>query len=286
MTVVPAAGRLLELARAYPLEGFERSFKVSTHRLLTERFLFGIQRARLRTQMVADFCRGLGIPPVFLSAAMRAIPSADTLHFGYEGQGKGAFCKLYLEFWRRLNDSQSSLSREESVPLYLAFKWDPDDPQRQALARYTCYPWADAATMKRRLTALYGGGSARCPSWAFVQELLDSLTQAGKAAPMYIEVREDGCPRRSFDLNLHDLDLPMTSLAVPTLRLGNAFGLAGGALEGLLGALGNLPVGHVSGGTGRDGDDFLTVYYRDSDPFGPQNLQARTAEPRASGGAG
>lgn len=286
MTVASTAGRLMELARAYPLEGFERSFKASAHRLLTERFLFGIQRQRLRTQMVADFCRGLGIPPVFLSAAMRAIPSADTLHFGYEGQGQGAFCKLYLEFWRRLNDCQSGLAMETAVPLYLAFKWDPDDPRRQALARYACYPRVDAAAMKRRLTALYGDGAAQCPSWIFLHDLLDSLIQAGKAAPMYIEVREDGCPRHSFDLNLHDLDVPMSSLVVPTLRLGQAFGLARQDLEGLLAALGDFPIGHVSGGTSREGDDFLTVYYRDNDPFGPKNLQTRIAERRTKGGAG
>jgi hypothetical protein len=76
-----------------------------------------------------------------------------------------------------------------------------------------------------------------------------------------VEAAEEGNPRRSFDLNFYKARLRLDHL-MPALRaLCGRYGAGREAIERIAAQAGKRPFGHLSGGLGRDGQDFLTVYY-------------------------
>jgi len=112
----------------------------------------------------------------------------------------------------------------------------------------------------RRLAALYPPDS---PSLAAAQEILQ-LAAARLGANdsfVYVEAAEEGNPRRSFDLNFYKAGLRVADLRVPLSRLCEKYSIPSARLESLLGESAARPFGHLSGGLGREGEDFLTVYY-------------------------
>jgi hypothetical protein len=78
---------------------------------------------------------------------------------------------------------------------------------------------------------------------------------------VYVEAAEQGNPRRSFDLNFYKVGLRVGELRAPLSRLCKSYSIPSAKLEALLAQSAARPFGHLSGGLGRKGEDFLTVYY-------------------------
>jgi len=259
----PAAARpLLERVRGLGAGfGFEKSFKLSAAGLQDERLILGVRTRLAAPQALIGLCRGIGMPEEFVAHFARALPQANTAGFGFEGDAQGGSFKVYLEFWERMwGRVQREPADRTPQELFLGFKWQARDPSRRALARYTCHPLLSIPAVQRRLAALYEGGDA--PSLGAAREL---LALAAARVPgdsfVYVEAAEDGNPRRSFDLNLYKARLTLGELRPVLAALAPRYGIPGGALDGLMASAGNRPFGHLSGGVGRDGKDFLTVYY-------------------------
>jgi hypothetical protein len=242
--------------------GFEKSFKMSTAGILEERVILGVRAALADPQALLGVCRAVGMPPEYEALFAQALPEANTVGYGYEGDGRGGgMHKAYLEFWDRLSQRVRREPRNTSpAELFLGFKWDATDPTRRALARYTCHPLLTVRGIDRRLETLYEGG--RTPSLQAAREILALAARrvAGDSF-VYVEAAEEGNPRRSFDLNFYKARLRLDDLMPALQALCGGYGTGHEALDRIAAQAGARPFGHLSGGLGRDGKDFLTVYY-------------------------
>ena len=78
---------------------------------------------------------------------------------------------------------------------------------------------------------------------------------------MLLEVREEGTVRHSFDLNLYPAELTVRSIAPVIEQLREDLGLPAGQLAAVFDTAHDLALGHISGGSGRDGAPFVTIYF-------------------------
>ena len=237
--------------------GFEKSVKLAAGKLHTDRVIFGVRAAAAPRAGLLAGCRALGMPEGPLGELEAQLGEANTVGFGYEG---GTY-KVYLEFWDRL---RARLRREPSnlapALLFLGWKWPVRDPGRCALARYTCHPLLTIEGIARRLDALYEGGDGASQQAA--QEIL--RLAAGRLRNdsfVYVEAEEQGNPRKSFDLNFYKARLTVEELRPALAPLARRYAIGAAELKKALGPALERPFGHLSGGLGRDGGDFLTVYY-------------------------
>jgi hypothetical protein len=77
---------------------------------------------------------------------------------------------------------------------------------------------------------------------------------------LYLEVSEEGNPRRSFDVNLYKAGLRLRELEGCLAPVFAHYRPPQAPLRLLLGQL-DKAFGHVAGGLDREGRDFLTLYY-------------------------
>jgi len=259
----PAGARpMLGLVRALGVGfGFEKSFKLSAGSVQDERLILGVRAERAPHEALLRICGELGMSKAHLDQFEARLPEANTVGFGFEGGRKGGAYKVYLEFWDRVVER---VRREPQKPapqlLFLGYKWPVRGGGRSAIAEYTCHPLLSIEAIARRLAALYPGDS---PSLGAALEILQLA--AARLGPddsfVYVEAEEEGNPRRSFDLNFYKVGLRVADLRAPLSRLCERYSIKSAQLESLLGQSAARPFGHLSGGVGREGEDFLTVYY-------------------------
>jgi tryptophan halogenase len=240
------------------IEGYEKSFKLSERTLLDQRFLVGIVAGHLSQARLLDVCRKLAMPRQFLEVLPAEHAAADTLHFGYEAGRDSAIFKLYFEYWRHLDPARRR--GDESFVLHRAFKWDALNPVRHAAATYRCFPTLSSEQALARIAALHPGGSGH-PVTALAATLTSLAAGRGGEPPMYLEVSEADNPRLSFDLNLHGAGLQLHAIESHIRALAGLYAVPPEQLQALWPGVAGKTLGHLAGGTGRDGKDFLTIYY-------------------------
>jgi hypothetical protein len=241
--------------------GFEKSFKLSANSLLDERVILGVRTSLAEPLALVKICREIGMPEAHLAQFEARLPESNTVGFGFEGNARGGSFKVYLEFWDRLRERIRHDPRNVAPALlFLGFKWDARGAGPGTVARYTCYPRLSVRGIERRLAALYRDDS---PSLAAARETLQLAAAriAREDSFVYVEAEEEGNPRRSFDLNLYKAGLRVADLRLPLSRLCANYSIAKAPFESLLEGCSARPFGHLSGGLGREGEDFLTVYY-------------------------
>ena len=238
--------------------GREDSFKISRAGLVAGRFLLGVRTGGLTAQAVLDIARGIGMPESFRAPFLAHLGDADVALFGIEDGKNGLVYKAYLEFWHQVRRQVVAGSREPTL-MNLGFKWSADDSSRNVVARYTCYPMLDLAGVLRRIRAIYDG-QAGPPSCGAALELVQVAARSN-AAPIYLEVGEEGTARRSYDINLYRANLTLADIEPVLLQAAARYALPQGRFAAFYSQLRKRLFGHLSGGFSRDGSDFLTVYY-------------------------
>lgn len=255
------AGRLLARLQAEPLEGYEKSFKMSAGRLLGNRFLVGIPAAQMAAPKLFAICDELEMPGDFLLRLQNELGGADTIHFGFEeSQGSGLF-KLYLEYWNRLNRARAAGA--ESVLLHRAFKWDALDRSRRTVADYRCFLRLSREQTLQRIAAIYRDDAH--PAFGLARQLVSLAAARTSEKLMYLEVSEEGNPRASFDLNFHAAEFKLRELEMQLTAMSRHYALPAEQFAALWRGIAERTLGHLSGGLSRDGRDFMTIYY---DPRG------------------
>jgi tryptophan halogenase len=245
-----AARAMLRSIEGLPLEGFERSFKVSPRKLLANRFLAGVNSRDLPAETLSGVCGSLRMPRWMLDQVRIRSAEATTVHFGFEQGTTSAIYKVYLEFARRLQ-----LWQADPVLLHLAYKWDPIEPSRHAVASYVCVPGLDARQIAERVAAVTSGPARRACGEVLSQVSLRT------ADLMYLDVTEEGNPRRSFDLNVHEASLAVSDVAAPIAQACTAYGCPPARVQALIDFASSARLAHLAGGVSRDGEEFMTLYY-------------------------
>ena len=257
--------RLLAATRPFHGRGgCERSVKIVTGGLFADRFLLSFHKRAFGPDplpAIERIAAALSLPEAYRAPLREHLHAADIIHFGYEGTKAGTTYKLYLEFATVFRAGLAAAqSRGETLLLHHAFKWDPAEPRRRAVAQYCALPCRTLADFEQALASLAGEGS---PAVLRLAEALlgRSLTRAKLDDLLLMAVEEPGSPRRSFDLNLYPAGLALASV-LPDLDL-MLRQLMISPVEGrrVLDRFADRTLGHVSGGTGRGGEDFVTLYF-------------------------
>lgn len=262
--VPPGARPMFERVRALGTGfGFEKSFKLTRKSLLGDRVILGVRSALATPDALLGVCRDIGMPQPFLDGFARELGGANTVGFGHEGGGHGGVYKVYLEFWDRLRERvlRDPANRAPAL-LFLGFKWEAGENGQAALARYTCHPLLSVRGILARLEALYEARSdSRSLGAARAILALAAQRIGADDTFVYVEAEEEGNPRKSFDLNFYKAGLRVRDLLPALATLCREYSIAAGELERVETQAGGRALGHLSGGLGRDGQDFLTVYY-------------------------
>jgi len=77
----------------------------------------------------------------------------------------------------------------------------------------------------------------------------------------YLEVEEEGNPRKSFDINAYKAHLHLEELAPVLTDLARRYSIPQQKFQDLMGDISGKIFGHLSGGIDRSGRDFFTIHY-------------------------
>jgi hypothetical protein len=98
--------------------------------------------------------------------------------------------------------------------------------------------------------------------YRFVNGLLEQLSgELPVDELMFLRVTEPGNARSSFDLKLYDAQWTLGSVARDLQSLSGRWGVPAAALEQQLAQNADRALGHIAGGTGRKGEEFVTCYF-------------------------
>ncbi|HSB82035.1 MAG TPA: DUF3467 domain-containing protein [Candidatus Methylomirabilis sp.] len=260
------AGLLFQLVEGLNVgAGLERSVKISEGSLLSNRFLLGLSKRTIgpgADKQILDICTRLRMPRDLLDAFGVGLADANYVHFGFERGERASLYKVYLEFWRKIEESLRN--RPENLGpflLHLGFKWDTTEAARRATTRYTWHPWLAVEDILARASGLLDPGLHR----RTLEILSGILRLASGRIPhqdiLYLEVTEEGNPRRSFDINMYRANLRLAELYPLLLQIGGRYSIPFQELQAFYEPIKHKTFGHISGGIDREGKDFLTVYY-------------------------
>jgi len=245
--------------------GLEYSFKILEKSLLKNRFLLGINKKEIdihAPERIIQICRQLNMPQSFMKTFRQCLFDANYVHFGFEDAETTCVYKVYLEFWDSIRED-ISLSKNFSRPflLHIGFKWDAFDNDRKSITRYTWYPWISVAEILDRMGAIVNPVQHR-----LLFETAEGIVRiAAERIPpqdvMYLEVFEDGNPRKSFDINVYRAGLQIGEMYAFLAGLGQYYDVSHKDFHQLYDRVKDKRFGHISGGVNREGKDFFTIYY-------------------------
>ena len=242
--------------------GREDSFKMSRAGLLTNRFLLGIPMQEISPARVMHLCNALGMPQSCRASFMNHLRDANLIFFGLEDDGERAVYKVYLEFWDLVRQYVRRTGSTDPLLLNLGFKWRAGDEGSDVrVARYTCFPLLSVYDILGRVEQIYADGSAPA-AHAGASEIIRRAAAANPSASfLYVEVSEEGNPRKSFDVNLYKANLNVRDINPMLSDLARHFCIPPETFQPWVQRIADRPLGHLSGGLDKDGRDFMTTYY-------------------------
>jgi hypothetical protein len=258
------ANALLGMVAGLELYGVEKSFKMGPGQLLCERFLVGLQPPAWPKLGLDHMCSRLAMPERTFGLLAADLKRANFLGLAFEeARGRRLF-KAYVEFPVPAQRLPGPVPGSVAAHLiYHGYKWDPDRGVDAALTRYW---WSPGLSFTEISVCLARHEQAQTPG--AIRSVPRALLarcggRAGAADLKYLEAREDGGSRISFDLNLYAAMLRMEDVADIVRPAGLAFDIDPGLLDRFLASVSDRILGHVSAGIDRDGSDFVTLYYED-----------------------
>ena len=252
------SARLIGPVCALAISGVEGSFKLSRGSLLANRLMLGVSRADVPDEAILRVLPSLGVPAEYLAEIGRGITEANLVLFGFEDAAGDGSYRLYLEFWDAVAAAVRGGNRAPTR-LYLGFKWSASTGAKLAVTDYRCFPLLTPEEMSGRLDQLY-----RESPGSRTRAIVDAIVGAALARSprlVYVEGEEAGSTRRSFDVRLYEADLKIGEVVGDLVKARDLFAVPTDRFDRLIKIIGGKTLGHISAGTGRDGREFLTIYY-------------------------
>lgn len=244
---------------------FEHSFKAAHNHLFADRFLLGMNRREMvggRDERFESICENIGMPQNLLASFKRSLADANQVYFGVERNEQTLIYKAYLEFRDKIeNEIGSAPVKGRSFRLFTGFKWDAFSPRRQAITRYAWYPSLPIAEVFERLQTTLEP-SRHGEMLEVVQGIIKrAAEEISHSDIQYLEVSEEGNPRKSFDINIYKSGLRVEDLCPYLLRALKHYTIPFGSFDSLYQRIKGEKFGHLAGGIDRENKDFMTVYY-------------------------
>jgi tryptophan halogenase len=266
------------LASNVPLAGVERSCKFSQGVLSRERLLMGQVRSQLAGTALDTAHSTLDMPARATPSYEQDHQRANFVYFGFDGNANSLSYRIYLEFPVNLAHQYNPATGQMAKALLArGYKWDALKPQQDQydVTDYWWHPKLTVDQIAQKLAALWSQ-QTDAPAALSARSIDATKTLVGKIIDLarlrsnaldwqYLEATEPATSRHSFDLNVYQADLRLSEFAVELTAAGNAMGIAAADMAAFIRDAGTSTLGHVSGGLGRNGLPFLTVYYTDAD---------------------
>lgn len=263
---VEKAGLCLDLLRRLGVRpAFERSFKLKEKALLQNRFLLGFEKDAVGAnpnEKILQVCEKIGMPPALMAPFMKNLPEASIAGFGFGENETTCIAKVYLEFGiRYYRAMKEKPDYPEPYLSHIGYKWDISDSSKSVVTEYTCYP---AYTVEDMLEILSEGiykDRDRHP-YEMVKGILELAKSKGKEEKfLFLGVGEGSTHRNSFDINIYPAGLKVKEISGELLNIFRYFSLSEEQFKNLYDSIQTQIVGHIAGGIGRAGKEFLTLYY-------------------------
>lgn len=255
----PALKGWLNSLAGYSICGAEASMKLSARGICSDRFLAAIERSCFDWDQFRRLCVSMQLPEEHLAPHREAFKAANQVGFGFEAEQSRIVYKVYFEFWDRLvREIRTDPRNVTPRPLHIGLKWEPAAPNRVITATYNCFPLLPVRGILNRLAAFSGSNSV---SVRTTMKVIDrAALHLRNDSFIYLEAGEESTTRRSYDLNLYKTNAQVHSIMdlLDAARAG--YGLPEQTTRQLEAAA-EQQLGHIGGGRGRDGNDYLTVYY-------------------------
>ena len=243
----------------------EHSFKAIHGHLFGDRLLLGLHRAGTQGKLdrdIASICEQIGMPHNLLVPFMRTLRDANHVYFGIEKNEKTVIFKAYLEFRDKIEREIGDTSvTGKSYPLFTGFKWDTLLPSQQVVTSYDWYPRLRVPEILARLRVTLD--PARDHGLFDVTRGI--IERASEKTPhgdiQYVEVTEEGNPRRSYDVNLYKAGYRVEDMHPFLLKAAQHYAIPFPRFNALYEKIRAERFGHVAGGVDRIDRDFMTVYY-------------------------
>jgi tryptophan 7-halogenase len=258
---MPAEDLIALVGRLRAPYGLERSVKIAPGALFDDRCLISLHRSALGSapaDKLAEMARALGIPAGFAEKIAGALEGAEIVHFGHEAGAGSPVRKLYFEYAER---TRRAMAKGEPALVHLAYKWAPGRAQGAAVTRYTWSPCRTRDEVEAKLKALVPASEAPRALGCALSLLSRVAALADSGELLMMEVEEPGNPRRSCDLNVYDAELRVRDVADLIERAVKDFAVPESRAIAVFGRARELALGHLSAGIGRDGQEFVTIYY-------------------------
>jgi hypothetical protein len=244
---------------------FERSVKIQQKKLLGNRFMLGVYKSRMgenRHEKLLDICRRMDMPETLFKAFSENLSDAEGVGFGFEANEKTMVYKVYLDFmdkWKKEN--RCGPDQRDPLLVILGFKWDVRDKRKEGMARYTWHPNLPIEEIHRRISDVFGKDRHRKPS-EIATSLVDIVSRRISAQNiLYLDVVDDKGRRRSFDMNLYGANFQLKEIYPLLQEALQHYSIPAQKFHPLYNTLRSMRFGHLSGGIGSGGDDFLTIYF-------------------------
>lgn len=273
------AGLLFQIVKNLNVEaGFERSFKIVNAVLLNNRYLLGVSKKSVGQRAddrLTETCSLMGMPKTLLDIFKHYLPQGNYVHFGFEQNEKTTVYKVYLEFFETIKkEIGKSNHRPGPTLLHLGLKWDVSDPVRQSLTRYTWYPWLSSHEILQRVSHILESERGEAARQAAEQLVSLALARIPDPDILYLEVTEEGNPRRSFDINIYRANLQLAEVYPLLSMLCRRHSVPFDTFHSLYNGIKMKRFGHLAAGVDREGKSFFTAYYGVEETFGESSRGA------------
>jgi hypothetical protein len=243
--------------------GLERSVKITRGALADDRCLISIGRAALGeapADRLVQIGGAFGMPEVFMRALPASLEHADIVHLGYEAAAGRDTYKIYCEYASAVRRAMAARSRDP-VLVHLAYKWTPRRADSAAVTRYTWVPCRSRGELDLKLEDLVPAADAPHAHRCALALLSRLAAFADSGELLLMEVEEPGNPRWSCDLNVYDAGLRMRDIADLLDATATDFSIGPERAHAVFDRAADRMLGHLSAGVGRDGQEFVTVYF-------------------------
>lgn len=243
--------------------GMERSVKLAPNAIDDKRYLLSVGRASFGPDPIRRLSRmldQLGLPGHFAERLPGSLQGADVIHFGYESPDGCDVYKVYFEYASAVRKAMAARTSGE-VLVHVAYKWTPSQPGRHAVTRYSWVPCRDTLELRAKIEDLVSATEAPVGQRCVFDVLSRIRPFADRGELLLMKVEEPGNSRRSCDLNVYDAGLQVHQVVDVFGEVAKEFSIPADVVQPIFDRAGDRALGHLSAGAGRDGREFVTVYF-------------------------
>lgn len=244
--------------------GYERSFKLTKGAISPNRYLLGVESGLLNDHLLSNICQQLNIPEILLTDLLDKRSHANVVLFGFDENAHSPIFKVYLEYWDHIRAHIAEAGTVKTPQLmHRGYKWSCFEPEQHRITNYYYDKKSGLNELHHAIeSAFITPGSPVCAHSKAIVETCHARDP--KAELIYLNVSEPDSARNSFDINLYPANLKLSEISTQ-LRLAAAhLEIDSELIERLLRLVADKPLGHISAGCDRGGQEYLTIYYEQS----------------------